>query len=840
MAVTRSLFRAPRHVAFATILALGVLSFAAPAAAASFTVTSTADHDDGACDADCTLREAVIAANNAPGADTITLPAGVTITLSIGGVEASPAVQWDLDVAENLTILGNGSTITTAFGIDNLDTHIFEVAAPGVNLTLRRLTLTGASALGGGAIEVTGGGLLTLQDSAFTNNTASVDGGAVFLADSDAIVVRTRFENNQAPQNGGAIGTSDHQSLTITGSTFVGNHAGANGSGLGGAVHASGSAGSSPSELDILSSTFTGNYTEGSRVSQGGAIAAVGGLASIEDSSIIGNGSAPDGSRTTEQGGGVYAVTDGELRIDNSSVDGNFAAASGGGIYVDNVGGSLVTNSTIAENDVDDGRGGGILTVETTTQLFNVTISGNTSAFGGGGIQAGLVGALLMGSTVELTHVTLADNVGEAGIATQDSTVSLASTLVAGNTAVSCAGSGYTSAGFNLEDTATCSLTAASDQPSTPPGFGALAFNGGEPQGAAGSGQGRTHALVVATAPVDGADPATCGTAPVDRDERSVGRPQGPACDIGAYELGEFPPPGTSRCDGENRIETSITCSQEVFDDSEAHAVVLTRSDLFPDAQAGTPLAIQKNAPMLLSEPAFLNPATEAEINRILDPGETVYLLGGTAALSGLISARVVALGYQAIRFGGVNRFETAAIIADLGLGNPHTLLAANGLDFPDSVVAGAAAVAAGGAAIILTAGTSMPSQTQAYLDSRTDDPEIIAIGGGASFLFPGRESLVGANRYETAVAVAERFFLTPSVVGVATGANFADGLTGGAIVGRADIGPGPMLLTDGASLPSNVATYLSANTGTITAGVIFGGTGAVSQNVEDQINAIL
>lgn len=834
---TRAARRAPRHVAFATILALGVLALATPAAAASLTVTSAADHDDGSCDADCTLRDAVVAANSTPGADVITLPAGVTITLSVGGPEATPAAELDLDVLEDLTILGNGSTITAAFGAASLDTHLFEVAAAGADLTLQRLTLTGASALGGGAIEVTGGGLLTLQDSTLSNNHASVDGGAAFLADSDANVVRTRFENNDALQNGGAIGTNDHRALTITGSTFVGNHTGINGSGLGGAVHAFGPG---TSQLDVRSSSFTGNYTEGNRVSRGGAVAAVGGLATIEDSSIIGNGSSPDRSRTTAQGGGVYAVTDGELRIDNSSIDGNIAASSGGGIYVDNVDGSLITNSTIAENAVDDGRGGGILSVETTTQLANVTISGNTSAFGGAGIQAGLIGALLMASTVELTHVTLAANVGEAGVATQDSTVALASTLVVGNAAVSCAGAGYTSAGFNLEDTSTCSLTTASDQPSTSPGTGSLAFNGGEPQGAAGSGQGRTHALVAASAAVDGADPATCGTVPVDRDERSVGRPQGSACDIGAYELGEFPPPGTSRCDGENRIETSITCSQEVFDDSEAHAVVLTRSDLFPDAQAGTPLAIQKNAPMLLSEPAALNPLTEAEIERILDPGETVYFLGGTAALSPSISARVVALGYNVVRFGGVNRFETAAIIADLGLGNPHTLLAANGLDFPDSVVAGAAAIAAGGAAIILTAGTTMPSQTQAYLDGRTDDPEIIAIGGGASFVFPGRESLVGTNRFETGVAVAERFFLTPSVVGVATGANFADGLTGGAIVGRADIGPGPMLLTDGLALPGSVATYLNANTGTISAAVIFGGTGAVSQNVEDQINTIL
>ena len=41
------------------------------AQAATFTVTKTADTNDGACDADCSLREAIIAANAAVGADVI-------------------------------------------------------------------------------------------------------------------------------------------------------------------------------------------------------------------------------------------------------------------------------------------------------------------------------------------------------------------------------------------------------------------------------------------------------------------------------------------------------------------------------------------------------------------------------------------------------------------------------------------------------------------------------------------------------------------------------------------------------------------------------------------------
>ena len=152
--------------------------------------------------------------------------------------------------------------------------------------------------------------------------------------------------------------------------------------------------------------------------------------------------------------------------------------------------------------------------------------------------------------------------------------------------------------------------------------------------------------------------------------------------------------------------------------------------------------------------------------------------------------------------------------------------------------MAGAAAVAAGGsvdqaAAVILTSDETIPPETAAYLAGRTDDPTIIAIGGPAALAFPDAESVVGPTRSETSVAVAERFFTEPEIVGIATGLNFADALTGGAVVGRADIGPGPMLLTEGEDPGDAVLDYLAANNDSIFAFVIFGGTAAISENAE-------
>src|SRR3712207_2448901 len=57
----------------AALLAMGLLLAAGKPAQAdtTFTVTSFGDSGDGVCGRACTLREAITAANNAPGRDTI-------------------------------------------------------------------------------------------------------------------------------------------------------------------------------------------------------------------------------------------------------------------------------------------------------------------------------------------------------------------------------------------------------------------------------------------------------------------------------------------------------------------------------------------------------------------------------------------------------------------------------------------------------------------------------------------------------------------------------------------------------------------------------------------------
>ena len=101
-------------------LACVALALAAAARAATFHVdrfddTASATACMDAMPNDCSLRGAIIAANAAPGADTIVLPAG-TYGLAIKGAAENMAATGDLDITDDLTLQGAGSATTIIDG----------------------------------------------------------------------------------------------------------------------------------------------------------------------------------------------------------------------------------------------------------------------------------------------------------------------------------------------------------------------------------------------------------------------------------------------------------------------------------------------------------------------------------------------------------------------------------------------------------------------------------------------------------------------------------------------------------------------------------------------------
>lgn len=275
---------------------------------------------------------------------------------------------------------------------------------------------------------------------------------------------------------------------------------------------------------------------------------------------------------------------------------------------------------------------------------------------------------------------------------------------------------------------------------------------------------------------------------------------------------------------GADRYLTAVAVSGNTFGPGAASAVVLARGDLFPDALAGTPLAYQRNAPILLTPTAQLAAVTRGELLRVLPVGSTVFLLGGTAALSTNVEQQVQSLGYTTVRLGGATRYGTAALIAQR-LGSPAPLYLATGQSFQAALVSGVAAAHTGGA-VVLTEGNRIPGESQDYLDTRGGVPRI-AVGPEAIQADPTAAPVGGSNQYEVARNLANQVFgPSPQHAALASGTVFADGLTGGPHIARRG---GPLLLTDPVSLSSPTGEYLLNHAPPVDTLWVYGGSAAIS-----------
>ena len=209
----------------------------APAAAAPFTVNDTADAvdaapGDGSCataGGTCTLRAAIQEANAHTGADTIMLPAG-TYLLTIPGRGEDAAMMGDLDITDDVTIIGTSAatTILDGNGID----RIFEIANPASIVAMSSLTIRngnpgppGPDADGGGIFNQ---GTLTLTDVVVANNTSAGSGGGISSV-NDLTLTNCVVSGDTAANFGGGI--DNPLTATLTNVTVSGNTSGAGGGG---------------------------------------------------------------------------------------------------------------------------------------------------------------------------------------------------------------------------------------------------------------------------------------------------------------------------------------------------------------------------------------------------------------------------------------------------------------------------------------------------------------------------------------------------------------------------------------------------------------------------------
>jgi parallel beta-helix repeat protein/predicted outer membrane repeat protein len=221
------------------LIALLAVSFAVAIEAApgirEVTITTNEDLLIGGCDDDndlteCSLRDAIVAANASQRLKRIELPSidgaeVTTYTLTIQGSDEDAAKQGDLDIKKDLEIVGQGAGKTVIVGMGD---RIIEVL-PNVALNLSDLTIHGGMAnIDGGAIR--NRGMLEINNSVLSSNQAGGNGGAIWTNDSLSIN-RSALVNNVAGGDGGAI-YADGGSVSLINSTISGNNAGVSGSAI--------------------------------------------------------------------------------------------------------------------------------------------------------------------------------------------------------------------------------------------------------------------------------------------------------------------------------------------------------------------------------------------------------------------------------------------------------------------------------------------------------------------------------------------------------------------------------------------------------------------------------
>jgi CSLREA domain-containing protein len=317
--------KASRAAAFLlAVLFCGIA--AVSTSAATLVVTKTEDTNDGVCDADCSLREAVSVAN---ADDTVVFSSlfntPQTITLTLGQIA----------LTRNLSITGSGSNLLTVSG--NNAGRIFYISG-GASVSLAGMTLrdgrnTTIDSFGGG-IYVTDSALNLVAVVMFNNYVFYQPfglgyGGAIFCQRGTLNIAGSTIQSNTAVAGGGI---STGLSIINISNSNIGNNTGAG-------VHGGGN-----DQITVVGSTIDSNSTFG-------IVANAQARIYIENSTISNN-------RT----GGIFGGdSKSEMNIDHSVISGNTNVIGlnrdTGGIR--NRGAASIRYCTIVNNRAS-GRGGGI------------------------------------------------------------------------------------------------------------------------------------------------------------------------------------------------------------------------------------------------------------------------------------------------------------------------------------------------------------------------------------------------------------------------------------------------------------------------------------------------
>ena len=453
----------------ASLALLSLFAFA-PTAVAQITVT-TAD-DEVNADGDCSLREAVAAANTDTAVDgcaagdeddTIIFDNDYVITLTLGEILLSDDVSISgLDSNNRVVIDAAGDSRIFDVGTADEDA---EVAFASLVLRNGNSGMNSSAPDAGGAVDLKPGSAATFTDVDVLDSVAGINGGGIHGAGDTEITITTsdagsslisgnEAQGDDAGMGGGGVWGAG--STVISGNVTISGNAATGTSGSGGGVFNFGGTlditdatisdnsanragggvedfGDDDDDLDVTLTdvTLSGNFIDAAMPGNGGGFHSGGGNATVTGGSVTGN--------TAVEGGGLWSSgtldVDGTMIMDNEGT-GDDADNGGGGVY-NQAGTITLTDVTIDGNSATGtaGSGGGVLNNMGELTINGGTISNNTSNRAGGGIEdAGGMTTVMDADVMDNDAGTSPGNGG--GLHTGGGDVSVSGGTFSGNTAV--------------------------------------------------------------------------------------------------------------------------------------------------------------------------------------------------------------------------------------------------------------------------------------------------------------------------------------------------------------------------------------------------------------------
>ena len=283
----------------------------------------------------------------------------------------------------------------------------------------------------GGGVYLAGGAFTLDGDTAAVQNNNATNGGGVYLAGGQPNLYCGSLKDNTASADGGGI-FIDRQKVNLapTGQVFVtGNRAG-----RGAGIFIGGTDGTDASFSADKNAAGTVQITENTASGEGGGVCISNGFFTLDAENIAlqrnqagsggavavlsgnftmsGGGIGGEGNGNSAENGGAVYVNGGDVHLSGGSILYNTASIDGGGIAVSN-GAVYMSGGAVSNNAATSGAGGGMYVSSTgakpvAVKIYSGDLTGNRAAENGGAVAVkGESGTITVQTGVNEDHSSL-------------------------------------------------------------------------------------------------------------------------------------------------------------------------------------------------------------------------------------------------------------------------------------------------------------------------------------------------------------------------------------------------------------------------------------------------